>query len=215
MGRSILPETIREEIIDLFRKGYTRDSVFQFERDEAQPYVNSDVQLKRCIGRIEQVVPDTPDVRIVFPVAPKSKPFDPKPYLKTIAGVTKNTPLKEIERVGALVAKNILMKYEGFKDIKDVPDFAGTPFDLFGFKKKEPFIIELKASLNSFNYPGEIQKQRMQNLLKRIEGLHVALIQLKFKRAEYRVFYDNQMDLLFYGSKMPLGPIENWIREYI
>ena len=215
MGKPILPETIREDIKDLFRKGYTSDSVFQFERDEAQPYVNSTVQLKRCIMRIEQVVPDIPDGRIEFPVAPKSKQFDPKPYLKTIAGVTKNTPLKEIERIGALVAKGILMKYEGFKDIKAGPDFAGTPFDLFGVKKKEPFLIELKASLNSFNYPGEIQKQRMQELLKRIKGLHVALIQLKLKRAEYRVFYDNQMDLLFYGSKMPLGPIEDWIRERI
>lgn len=34
MGKPILPETIREDIKDLFRKGYTRDSVFQFERDE-------------------------------------------------------------------------------------------------------------------------------------------------------------------------------------
>jgi hypothetical protein len=213
MSKPILPETIREDIIELFRKGYTRDSVFQLKRAEAEPYVNSDAQLKRCIIRIEQVAQDLPNRRIDFPAVPKSKPFDPKPYLKTIAGVTTKTPLKEIEKIGAMVAKGILMKYEGFTDIKAGPDFAGTPFDLFGFKNKEPFIIELKASLNSFNYPGEIQKQRMQELLKRIKGLHVALIQLKLKRAEYRVFYDNQMDLLFYGSKMPLGPIEDWIRE--
>jgi hypothetical protein len=84
MGKPILPETIKEDIKDLFRKGYTRDSVFQFKRDETKPYVSSDIQLKRCIMRIEQVVPDIPNRRIDFPLVPKSKPFDPKPYLKTI-----------------------------------------------------------------------------------------------------------------------------------
>ncbi len=33
------------------------------------------------------------------------------------------------------------------------------------------------------------------------------------KYVEYRIFYDDQMDLLFYGSKMPLAPIEAWIRD--
>ena len=52
-----------------------------------------------------------------------------------------------------------------------------------------------------------------ENLLKNIKGLRVSLIQVKLKEAEYRIFYDNQMDLLFYGSKMPLGPIEKWIKD--
>ena len=53
----------------------------------------------------------------------------------------------------------------------------------------------------------------MQELLKNINGLHVAHIQLKLKENEYRIFYDDQMDLLFYGSKMSLGPIEDWVRN--
>ena len=73
--------------------------------------------------------------------------------------------------------------------------------------------MELKCSLNHFQYPGEIQKKRMKELLNNIKGVHVALLQLKLKKSEYRIFYDDQMDLLFYGSKMPLAPIEDWIRE--
>ncbi|MCP8322590.1 MAG: hypothetical protein L6N96_00215 [Candidatus Methylarchaceae archaeon HK02M2] len=53
----------------------------------------------------------------------------------------------------------------------------------------------------------------MGSPLKNVKGLHVALLQLKLKKSEYRIFYDDQMDLLFYGSKMPLAPIEDWIRK--
>jgi hypothetical protein len=106
----------------------------------------------------------------------------------------------------------ILKKYEDFRKVERGPDFAGTPFDLFGYKRSEPYIIELKCSLNNLQYPGEIQKKRMKELLKNIHGLHVALLQLNLKKSEYRMFYDDQMDLLFYGSKMPLAPIEDWIR---
>ena len=41
----------------------------------------------------------------------------------------------------------------------------GTPFDFFGFKNGEPYIIELKCSLKYFYTPRETQKKRMQELL--------------------------------------------------
>ena len=215
MAKPILPEVIREDIKQLLKKGYTRDAVFEFIEDETANYVKSGKQLERCIVGIERIVPEIPERRIKCPEPPKSKEFDPILYKREIDNLKKGIPLKKIEKIGVKVAKYILKNYEKLKRIKDGPEFAGTPFDLFGFRDKNPYIIELKASLHSFNYPGEIQKIRIQELLKNIKGLRVALIQIKLKEAEYRIFYDNQMDLLFYCSKMPLGPIEQWIKDRI
>ena len=54
---------------------------------------------------------------------------------------------------------------------------------------------------------------RMQKLLRSIEYLNIALLQLKLRKAQYRIFYDEDMDILFSGTKAPLEPIEAWIRE--
>jgi len=213
MGKPILPEVLREEIKELLEKGYTREAVSKFVENEAKIYVKTGEQLERCIISIERIVPEIPKKRIDYPESPKTKEFDPKLFSNTIKSLHRRTPFNEIEEKGVGIAIDIIKKYEGFKKIENGPKDPGTPFDLFGFKNKQPFIIEMKCSLNNFNYPGEIQKNRMQELLRNIKGLHVALIQLKLKKAQYRIFYDNQMDLLFYGSKMPLGPIEEWIRK--
>ena len=53
----------------------------------------------------------------------------------------------------------------------------------------------------------------MQELLHRIEYLNIALLQLKLRKAQYRMFYDADMDILFNGTKAPLEPTEAWIRE--
>jgi Holliday junction resolvase len=213
MAKPILPEVLREEIKELLQKGYTHDAVSKLIESEAKKYVNTSKQLGRCIISIERIVPVIPKNRIDYPDPPKSKEFDPKTFSNTIKSLNRRTPLKKIEEKGAEIAKEIIEVKEGFNDVRTGPNFPGTPFDLFGFKNKKPYIIELKASLNTSNYPGEIQKQRMQVLLRNIKGLHVALVQLKLKKNEYRIFYDNQMDLLFYGKKMPLGPIEKWIND--
>jgi hypothetical protein len=216
MAKTVLPEILREEIKRLLVKGYTQDAVFRFMKSPAGNFVKSDKQLERCIARLEMVVAsDIPRTRIDYPVTPQSKEFNKKAFADIINPINKRTPLKTMEKVGVKVARNILRTKEGFKGVKSGPTHAGTPFDLFGFKGKKPYIVELKASLHSFNYPGEIQKQRMQELLKNINRLHVALIQIKLKDGEYRIFYDNQMDLLFYGAKMALGKIEKWIRERV
>jgi hypothetical protein len=167
----------------------------------------------RCIVSIERTVPEILKKTKTYPIPPEPKDFDPKPYSKTLTKLNKRTPNKILEEQGTKIAVDVLKKYEDFKKVERGPGFAGTPFDLFGYKRSKPNIIELKCSLNHFQYPGEIQKKRMKELLKNIKGLHVALLQLKLKNAEYRIFYDDHMDLLFYGSKMPLAPIEDWIRE--
>ena len=135
MAKPILPEILREEIKGLLKKGYTQEAVFGFVKDSAGSFVNSDKQLKRCISHIETVVSSSiPIKRINYPIPPQSKGFNKKNFADDINSLNKRTPLKEIEKVGIKVARDILRTKEGFKGVKTGPTHAGTPFDLFGFK---------------------------------------------------------------------------------
>ena len=144
---------------------------------------------------------------------PRPKKFDESKHRKIIDKLHDRMLGSELEKACDEIALDILTNYEGFEWVEKGPDFRGTPFDFFGLKNGAPYIIELKASLKSFNAPGETQKWRMQELLKRIEYLNIALLQLKLSKAEYRIFYDEEMEILFKGTKAPLDPIEEWIRE--
>ena len=121
--------------------------------------------------------------------------------------------LKKFEEMCCPIAKDILQNYEGFVKAKKGPKFTGTPFDFFAFKNGEPYIIELKSSLKYFHAPRETQKRRMQALLNKIKGLRIALLQLKLEKAQYRILYDDEMDILFKGAEAPLEPIEKWLRN--
>jgi len=133
MGKPILPETIREDIKELLRKGYTREAVAKFVKNEAQDYVDSDEQLNRCIVSIERTINDIPEHRIGLPVPPKSKIFDPKKYSRRLTTITKRSSIKKIDEIGVEVAKKLLTQELGFTKVQDGPKFAGTPFDLLGF----------------------------------------------------------------------------------
>jgi hypothetical protein len=69
--------------------------------------------------------------------------------------------------------------------------------------------------VNSLHHPGETQKWRLQELLKRNERLRVALLQVAVRERQYRIFYDDQLNLLFFGPKAPLKPIEDWIEKQL
>ena len=114
------------------------------------------------------------------------------------------------------IVVDILKNYEGFTSIEsanEASSFTNPPFDFFGVKKGKPFIIEFKGSLQSFNSPGETQKRRLKELLDRIEDLNIALIQVNLKTAKYRILYNDQLSIFFDGRKMPLEPIEKWVRQ--
>ena len=211
MAKPILPEKIRRKIRDLFKEGYSKDDVFRFIKHEVGHYVESDKQLWKCISSIKSRVVSKHEK--TSPVPPKAKEFDSDPFKDILAGLRINIPKKKLEKIGTMIATDILKTYEGFKKVEEGPDFQGTPFDLFGFKKGIPYIIELKCSMNNFQYPGETQKKRMQELLVRIDDLGVVLLQLKLRKSQYRIFYDDELNLLFYGRKAPLEPIEDWIRK--
>ena len=141
------------------------------------------------------------------------KEFDAEKHKKIISHLRPHMDFKEFEELCSPIAKDILQNYEGFKKVKKGPQFTGTPFDFFGFKNDEPYIIEFKGSLNYFNSPGETQKRRMQELLSKLEGLRIALLQVKLLKAQYRILYNDEMDILFNGAEAPLWPIEKWLRN--
>lgn len=141
------------------------------------------------------------------------KEFDARKHKKIISQLRPHMDLKKFEELCCPIAKDILQNYEGFEKVKKGPQFTGTPFDFFGFKNGEPYIIELKSSLKYFHAPRETQKKRMQVLLNKIKGLRIALLQVKLEKAQYRMLYNDEMDILFNGAEAPLEPIEKWLRD--
>ena len=117
--------------------------------------------------------------------------------------------------IGLLLAVTILQNYEGFSRIEKGPDYRGTPFDFFGFKNGAPYMIEFKGSLKSFNAPGETQKRRLKEILSVVEGLNVALLQAKLLKGQYRIFYNQVMEILFRKKHAQIEPIVDWIRQRI
>jgi hypothetical protein len=143
----------------------------------------------------------------------KLKEFDTKKHEEIIRKLYPHMDFKEFEKICSPIAKDILQNYEGFENVEKGPQFTGTPFDFFGFKNAEPYIIELKCSLRYFNTPRETQKRRMQDLLNKIKDLRIALLQIKVRKAKYRMLYNDEMDILFNGPEAPLEPIEKWLRD--
>ena len=146
---------------------------------------------------------------------PKAKKFDSSRYKNIINRLTETTPGREVEKNCKEIAIDILQNYEGFERVEEGPKFPGTPFDFFGIKNRDPYIIEVKYSLKNFSTPGETQKRRMKEILNRINNLKVALLQIKLRKSEYRIFYHDDMEILFQGKKAPIEPIIKWIEDLL
>jgi hypothetical protein len=221
MGRTVLPKSLIEEIRSLQDQGFSSMEIFDTVREEAGKIEVAGAQLGRCIAAIGRKVSVRPvaeqSTSKKIKAFPLPKSFDTSEYKNLIKVFGKETNLKQIEKQCRPIVLNLLTQ-EGFRDVQDVnqiDDFSNPPFDFFGFKKGEPYLIEFKGSVNHFHTPGETQKRRLQQLLKNIRGLHVALLQIKLSKGEYRIFYDDEMELLFDGPPTPLAPVEKWIRSQL
>jgi hypothetical protein len=221
MAKTVLPKVLIEEITRLHNQGFSSMGIFDAIQNEAQKYVESDRQLARCISAIGGKATSKTVAAQATPEKVKSIPlprsFDATKYKDLISTLKEETDLKKIEEMFLPVVFDILKK-EGFKDVQDVnrvPGFTNPPFDFFGFKKGEPYLIEFKGSLNYFHAPGETQKRRLQELRKKIDGLRIALLQVRLVKGEYRIFFDEEMDLFFDGPQMPSAPVEKWIRQQL
>lgn len=222
MGKTVLPKILIEEITRLHNQGFSSIEIFDAIQEEAQEYVESDTQLARCISAIGGKATSRTVAAQATPKKVKSiplpKPFDATKYKDRISTLKEETDLKKIEASCKPIVLDILENEEGFRavqDVNQVPGFTNPPFDFFGFKKGEPYLIEFKGSFNYFHAPGETQKKRLQKLLEKINGLHVSLLQVRLGKGEYRIFFDEEMSLFFDGPQMPLAPVEKWIREQL
>ncbi|MCK4674150.1 hypothetical protein KAT67_09245 [candidate division WOR-3 bacterium] len=141
--------------------------------------------------------------------------FNKNKYKNIIAKAKRVRQTQKFEELCYPVAKDILKNYEGFEKIMKGPSFPGTPFDLFGFKKGLPYIIELKGSQSRFNMPGEVQKLRMQKVQQSIKGLKIALLQIKLDTGEYRIFYDKDLEKLLQKKRRdaPIKSVVDWIKK--
>jgi len=235
VSKLILPDDLREKIINSFQEGLSSLEIFDSVYDEAISYVDSDAKLSRCIASLKgkytlreaakeektQLIPDDIDkdeeeIEVLTP--PKPKTFDASAYEEIISGLTEHMSGYEFEKACHGIVMDILENYEGFKNIVDANEgegFHNPPFDFIGFKDKLPYIIEFKGSLKNFNIPGETQKRRIKELLEKIDGLKIALLQVKLRKAQYRMLFTEHMELLFDGKQTPIEPIENWIRGII
>ena len=217
MVKPKLPASLRARIMKLFGNGYTSIEIFDEVADEAKDYVGSHEELARCIAGIKgkyTLKMREEDKRLVSdPSRPRPKNFDDTQHRALINKLDKDLSPREFESACRDIVFDVLLNYENFERVEDGPNFRGTPFDFFGFKDGAPYIIEFKSSLHYFHSPGETQKRRMQELLRKIQGLKIALLQVKLKKAQYRILYNQEMDFLFEGREAAIKPIEKWIRE--
>jgi len=139
--------------------------------------------------------------------------FDTERHRPVIAALGDAMPTKEFEAACEPIARDILTSCEDFASVEKGPTFTGTPFDYFGFKDGVPYAVELKASRHHLNLPGETQRHRIEQLLKAVPGLHIALLQVKVLDGVYRMQYDEEVIRLFTGRKAPMEPIVAWVNE--
>jgi hypothetical protein len=144
---------------------------------------------------------------------PAGKHFDVRTHEDLVRFLEGDAVPKEFEKVCKPLVLDILENYEGFDAVEQGPSFPGTPFDFFAFRTGIPYVVEFKGSRFSFNSPGETQKRRLKELLHRLPGVGVALLQVKVCKGMYRIFYDEEMEFIFSSRSAPMDPIVSWVRQ--
>ncbi len=218
MSKPILPDILSNKIEAMICDGISTIEIYDQVIDEVAIHVESEEQVIRCISSIRgkaslknKNIKTYPEKKLTIPAR---KNFDTKPHTYNIKQLNTVMPEKKFESLCEPVVIDILQNYEGFKLVEsanNVSGFHNPLFDFFAFKGKTPYIIEFKGSLNSFNSPGEMQKRRIKELMSHIDGLKLALIQLRINTGEYRIFYNNEINLFFDGRKVSIAPVIEWI----
>ncbi len=219
MPKPILPDNLRQMINSLSKEGYSTIEILDIVHDEVVQYVDSDEQLTRCIAGIASHSSIKKSQAQISPASsniPPIKPFDAQKHAPVIATLREEMIPLEFERACEEIVVEILEDNEGFSDLENannVDGFHNPPFDFFGCKDGQPYMIEFKGSLKYFHALGETKKRRLKEIKDQIKDVHMALIQVKLQKAEYRIFYDEEMDLFFDGKHMPCEPVVEWLRD--
>jgi hypothetical protein len=230
MSKTILPKEQIEDILNLRKKGYSSIQIFESIQPQAQQYVKSEDQLLHCIRRIgekgDKATGTLKNAKKTIKGKITPQEFSEITKKDLIPQIGRETRLKEVEKLYKDIVIDILT-HEKFVEIHPVSieeKLQNPPFDYFGFKGKTPYLIEFKGSIDSFNSPGETQKRRLQELKNEFEqqNLHLALLQVRLLRdqtggfkesVEYRIFYDDDLNIFFDGQGISLGPVIDWIKD--
>jgi hypothetical protein len=53
----------------------------------------------------------------------------------------------------------------------------------------------------------------MKEVIAHVDGLNIALLQIIINTGEYRIFYNDEMNLFFDGKKISVKPVVDWIKS--
>jgi hypothetical protein len=225
MSEPILPEPLRAKIKNLFEQGFSSVEIYDTVIEESKPHVESHEQLMKCLsslkGKVTLKKVPKKTIHVKRFNVPKPKKFDTYKHQGIINQLRPNMPGKVFENLCEDIVIDILENYEGFKNPENAnkdPNIYNPPFDFFAFKDGKPFVIEFKGSLNSYNHPGETQKRRLKELKEQVRILNMALLQVKLNQvklneAEYRIFYNDELNLFFDGKRISINPVAEWIKS--
>ncbi|MFH1951865.1 MAG: hypothetical protein ABIL06_09640 [Pseudomonadota bacterium] len=145
--------------------------------------------------------------------------FDREKHSRSIEKIAKARTTIEKEPYFKNIARDILSK-EGFESITTGPStsqFQGVPFDFIAMKNGGLCLIELKGSMNTFNYSSEVQFARLYyvvtELREREIQTNIFLLQINLNYSLYQILDSGFYDIIFsridktFGRKRPILPI--------
>jgi len=145
--------------------------------------------------------------------------FDTKKHSKSIEKIRKARSSIEKEHYFKNIARSILSR-KGFENITTGPStsqFQGVPFDFIAMKKGVLCLIELKGSMNSFNYSSEVQFARLYHVVTELREREIKtnkfLLQINLNYSLYQILGSGFYDIIFtridktFGRKRPILPI--------
>ena len=145
--------------------------------------------------------------------------FDRNKYSRTIEKIGRARSANDKESYFKNIARNILSK-EVFENITTGPSTSqlqGVPFDFIAMKERVLSLIELKGSMNTFNYSSEVQFVRlyhvMPELKKRDIKTNIFLLQINLNYSLYQILDSGFYNIVFsridktLGRKRPILPI--------
>ena len=117
------------------------------------------------------------------------------------------------------IARHILSK-EGFENVTtgaSTSQFQGVPFDFIAMKNGDLSLIELKGSMNTFNYSAEVQFARLYHVVTELKerGIQtdIFMLQINLSFSLYQLLNSGFYAIVFgridktVGLKRPIVPI--------
>ncbi len=147
------------------------------------------------------------------------KKFDSKKHSRSIRKIKAALNGIDKEKFFMNIARDILSK-QGFKHVTKGPstsEIKGVPFDFIATKKGNLSLIELKGSMNTFNYSSEVQFARLYQVVSELKKRQIVnsifLLQINLNYSLYQILDSNFYDIIFIninkslGLKTPILPI--------